>query len=58
MQRNALARARTKELDIFQRALDVQWMNNRMEDSRMGRCLALIQREADMEKDFQEVPSK
>lgn len=26
-----------------------------MEDGRMGRCLALIQKEAEMEKDFQEV---
>ncbi|XP_049869849.1 meiosis-specific nuclear structural protein 1-like [Pectinophora gossypiella] len=54
LQKNAIALARRKELEIFQRALDVQWMNNRMEDGRMGRCLALIRREADMEKNFQE----
>lgn len=33
----------------------MKWLNNRMEDGRMGRLLALIQREADLEKDFQEV---
>lgn len=55
MQRNAEGLSRRKELESFQRALDVQWLNSRMEDGRMGRCLALIQREAQLEKDFQEV---
>lgn len=55
LQRNALASARKQELEINQRAYDMEWLNNRMEDGRMGRLLALIQREADMEKDFQEV---
>lgn len=54
--RNAIIRARQKELETFQRALDIQWLNSRMEDGRMGRCLALIKKEAEMEKDFQEVP--
>ncbi|XP_028163375.1 meiosis-specific nuclear structural protein 1-like [Ostrinia furnacalis] len=54
LQRNFIAEARRKELESFQRALDIQWLNSRMEDGRMGRCLALIQREAEMEKDFQE----
>lgn len=54
LQRNAVVEARQKELDVYQRALDIQWLNSRMEDGRMGRCLALIQREAEMEKDFQE----
>ncbi|KAJ0178607.1 hypothetical protein K1T71_005382 [Dendrolimus kikuchii] len=54
LHRNAVALARRKELESFQRALDVQWLNSRMEDGRMGRCLALIKREAEMEKDFQE----
>ncbi|KAM3958530.1 LOW QUALITY PROTEIN: meiosis-specific nuclear structural protein 1 [Aphomia sociella] len=54
LQRNAIAEARRKELETYQRALDIQWLNNRMEDGRMGRCLALIQKEAEMEKDFQE----
>ncbi|XP_061710965.1 meiosis-specific nuclear structural protein 1-like [Cydia pomonella] len=52
--RNAIFRARKAELDYFQRALDTQWLNNRMADGRMGRCLALIEKEAQMEKDFQE----
>lgn len=47
--------ARRKELDTFQRALDVQWLNSRMDDAKMSRCLAMIRREAEMEKDFQEV---
>lgn len=51
---NAIADARKKELEVYQRALDIQWLNDRMEDGRMGRCLALIKREAEMEKDFQE----
>ncbi|XP_069358489.1 meiosis-specific nuclear structural protein 1-like [Maniola hyperantus] len=54
LQRNALAEARRKELETYQRALDIQWLNSRMEDGRMGRCLALIQKEAEMEKDYQE----
>ncbi|CAG4914484.1 unnamed protein product [Colias eurytheme] len=54
LQKNAIAEARRKELEAFQRALDIQWLNSRMEDGRMGRCLALIQKEAEMEKDFQE----
>ncbi|XP_075971919.1 uncharacterized protein LOC142973795 [Anticarsia gemmatalis] len=54
LQRNAITEARRKELETFQRALDIQWLNSRMEDGRMGRCLALIKREAEMEKDFQE----
>uniref|UniRef100_A0A2A4J9S4 Meiosis-specific nuclear structural protein 1 n=1 Tax=Heliothis virescens TaxID=7102 RepID=A0A2A4J9S4_HELVI len=54
LQRNALVEARRQELNVYQRALDIQWLNSRMEDGRMGRCLALIQREAEMEKDFQE----
>ncbi|KAL0882688.1 hypothetical protein ABMA27_001111 [Loxostege sticticalis] len=54
LQRNFIAEARRKELESFQRALDIQWLNSRMEDGRTGRCLALIQREAEMEKDFQE----
>ncbi|CAK1546317.1 unnamed protein product [Leptosia nina] len=54
LQKNAIAEARRKELETYQRALDIQWLNSRMEDGRMGRCLALIQREAEMEKDFQE----
>ncbi|CAH0605683.1 unnamed protein product [Chrysodeixis includens] len=54
LQKNALVADRRKELEVFQRALDVQWLNSRMEGGRMGRCLALIQREAEMEKDFQE----
>ncbi|XP_073943349.1 meiosis-specific nuclear structural protein 1-like [Choristoneura fumiferana] len=52
--RNAINRARRKELETFQRALDIQWLNSRMDDGRMGRCLALIKKEAEMEKDFQE----
>ncbi|CAF4959029.1 unnamed protein product [Pieris macdunnoughi] len=54
LQKNAIAEARRRELETYQRALDIQWLNSRMEDGRMGRCLALIQREAEMEKDFQE----
>ncbi|XP_026737320.1 meiosis-specific nuclear structural protein 1-like [Trichoplusia ni] len=54
LQKNATIAARRQELDVYQRALDIQWLNSRMEDGRMGRCLALIQREAEMEKDFQE----
>ncbi|XP_023940656.2 meiosis-specific nuclear structural protein 1 [Bicyclus anynana] len=54
LQRNAIALARRKELETYQRALDIQWLNSRMEDGRMGRCLALIQKEAEMEKDYQE----
>ncbi|KAI8424656.1 hypothetical protein MSG28_003083 [Choristoneura fumiferana] len=50
--RNAINRARRKELETFQRALDIQWLNSRMDDGRMGRCLALIKKEAEMEKDF------
>lgn len=55
LQKNAIALARKQELEINQRAYDMEWLNNRMEDGRMGRLLALIQREASMEKDFQEV---
>lgn len=55
LQKNAIASARKQELEVNQRAYDMEWLNNRMEDGRMGRLLALIQREADMEKDFQEV---
>lgn len=53
--RNAIAESRRKELEMYQRALDIQWLNSRMEDGRMNRCLALITREAEMEKNFQEV---
>lgn len=55
LQRNAFVTARRKELELFQRALDIQWLNSRMESGRMGRCLALIQQEAQTEKEFQEV---
>ncbi|CAB3260764.1 unnamed protein product [Arctia plantaginis] len=54
LQRNAFVTARRKELELFQRALDIQWLNSRMESGRMGRCLALIQQEAQTEKEFQE----
>ncbi|XP_013184530.2 meiosis-specific nuclear structural protein 1 [Amyelois transitella] len=54
LQRNAVATARRQELEFIQRTMDMQWLNSRMEDGRMGRCLALIKREAEMEKDFQE----
>ncbi|XP_059047785.1 meiosis-specific nuclear structural protein 1-like [Achroia grisella] len=54
LQRNAITESRRKELEVYERALDIQWLNNRMEDGRMGRCLALIQKEAEMEKEFQE----
>ncbi|CAH0725399.1 unnamed protein product, partial [Brenthis ino] len=54
LQKNAIAEARRRELETYQRALDIQWLNSRMEDGRMGRCQALIQKEAEMEKDFQE----
>lgn len=54
LQKNAIAEARRTELETFQRALDMHWLNSRMDDGRMGRCLALIQREAEMEKQFQE----
>ncbi|XP_053603751.1 meiosis-specific nuclear structural protein 1-like [Plodia interpunctella] len=54
LEKNAVATARRKDLEFIQRAMDIQWLNSRMEDGRMGRCLALIQREAEMEKDFQE----
>ncbi|CAH2105923.1 unnamed protein product [Euphydryas editha] len=54
LQKNAIVEARRKELESYQRAIDIQWLNSRMEDGRMGRCLALIQKEAEMEKDFQE----
>ncbi|CAH2991820.1 unnamed protein product [Chilo suppressalis] len=54
LQKNAIAEARRTELETYQRALDIQWLNSRMEDGRMGRCLALIKKEAEMEKDFQE----
>ncbi|XP_064071469.1 meiosis-specific nuclear structural protein 1-like [Vanessa tameamea] len=54
LQRNAVAEARRKELETYQRALDIQWLNSRMSDGGMGRSLALIQKEAEMEKDFQE----
>ncbi|XP_050679669.1 meiosis-specific nuclear structural protein 1-like [Leptidea sinapis] len=54
LQKNAIVEARKKELETYQRALDIQWLNSRMEDGRMGRCLALIKKEAEMEKDFQE----
>ncbi|XP_045447203.1 trichohyalin-like [Melitaea cinxia] len=54
LQKNAIAEARRKELESYQRAIDIQWLNSRMEDGRMGRCLALIRKEAEMEKDFQE----
>lgn len=57
LQRNALAEARRKELDLYQRALDIKWLNSRMEDGRMGRTLALIKREDEMEKDYKEVHS-
>lgn len=53
--RNAIAENRRKELETYQRAQDIQWLNSRMEDGRMNRCLALIHREAQMEKNFQEV---
>lgn len=46
---------RRKEQETYQRSLDMEWLDNRMEDGRMGRCLGLIKQEADMEKDFQEV---
>ncbi|XP_050343376.1 meiosis-specific nuclear structural protein 1-like isoform X2 [Nymphalis io] len=54
LQRNAVAEARRKELETYQRALDIQWLNSRMSDGGMGRSLALIQKEAEMEKEFQE----
>ncbi|XP_022825425.1 meiosis-specific nuclear structural protein 1-like [Spodoptera litura] len=54
LQKNAIAEARSKELNVYQRALDMQWLDSRMADGRMGRCLALIQREAEMEREFQE----
>ncbi|OWR46662.1 putative Meiosis-specific nuclear structural 1 [Danaus plexippus plexippus] len=54
LQRNAIVEARRKELEMYQRALDIQWLNSRMEDGRMGRCIALVKKEAEMEKDFQE----
>ncbi|XP_063619853.1 meiosis-specific nuclear structural protein 1-like [Cydia splendana] len=52
--RNAIYRARKEELDYFQRALDTQWLNDRMANGRMGRCLAVLEKEAQMEKEFQE----
>ncbi|KAF9799061.1 hypothetical protein SFRURICE_008571 [Spodoptera frugiperda] len=54
LQKNAMAEARRHELSVYQRALDMQWLDSRMADGRMGRCLALIQREAEMEREFQE----
>ncbi|XP_039750075.1 meiosis-specific nuclear structural protein 1-like [Pararge aegeria] len=54
LQRNAIAETRRKELETYQRALDIQWLNSRMEDGRMGRCLALIQKEAEMETEYKE----
>ncbi|CAH0703074.1 unnamed protein product [Spodoptera exigua] len=54
LQRNALTEARRKELNVYQRALDLKWLDSRMADGRMGRCLALIQREAEMEREFKE----
>ncbi|KAJ8727769.1 hypothetical protein PYW07_001888 [Mythimna separata] len=54
LQRNAVADKRNKELEQYQRALDIQWLDSRMQDGRMNRCLALIHREAEMEKNFQE----
>ncbi|XP_013170579.1 PREDICTED: meiosis-specific nuclear structural protein 1-like [Papilio xuthus] len=54
LQRNAIALARRKELETYQRALDIQWLNSRMDDSHIGRHLAQINQEAEMERDFQE----
>ncbi|XP_068631288.1 meiosis-specific nuclear structural protein 1-like isoform X1 [Battus philenor] len=54
LQRNAIAEARRKELETYQRALDIQWLNSRMADSHVGRLLAKINQEAEMERDFQE----
>lgn len=52
--RNAFTSARRKELETFQRALDMEWLDSRMADGKMGRCLAQIKTEAQMEKDYQE----
>ncbi|XP_045535052.1 meiosis-specific nuclear structural protein 1 [Papilio machaon] len=54
LQKNAIALARRKELETYQRALDIQWLNSRMDDSHIGRHLAQINQEAEMERDFQE----
>ncbi|CAG5041218.1 unnamed protein product [Parnassius apollo] len=54
LQKNAIAEARRKELETYQRALDIQWLNSRMDDSCIGRHLARIKQEAELEKDFQE----
>ncbi|KAJ2952344.1 hypothetical protein O0L34_g4629 [Tuta absoluta] len=54
LQLNMIADARKKDLTVNQRTMDMQWLNSRMEDGRMGNCLALIQREAELEKNYQE----
>ncbi|XP_048478985.1 meiosis-specific nuclear structural protein 1 [Plutella xylostella] len=54
LQQNDDVKNRSKELSAYQRAQDLQWINNRMERSGMSRCLALIHKEAAMEKAFQE----
>ncbi|XP_030024795.1 golgin subfamily A member 6-like protein 1 isoform X2 [Manduca sexta] len=54
LQKNAIQEARRKELESYQRALDTEWLDSRMDDGRMGRCIALIQRESEMEKEFLE----
>ncbi|XP_041970454.1 meiosis-specific nuclear structural protein 1-like [Aricia agestis] len=53
-QKNAISNAIKKERETYQRAIDMQWFNNRIEDSKMSRCLALINKETEMERNFKE----